>query len=148
MMVSRRRCLLKTSADKKRQLTLAAAYDHELFLTALDPDRRPKAHLQVIPRSVIEVDVIPNVEAQSKRPPEAFQPHAGINRRPRIARGDASHRRSESGWCVLVGRAEVHEPDFKGTESPCPAHSGIELRTKHRVQRAQARGHKRRAYAV
>jgi hypothetical protein len=63
-------------------------------------------------RSVIKVDLVARVEAQSNGAPEPLDPAAGIHGETGVPGLDSAQSSHEVRTCVLIGNAEVHKADL------------------------------------
>jgi len=99
-------------------------------------------------RSVIKVDLVACLEAQSNGAPEPFDPAAGIHGETGVPGLDSAQSSHEARACVLIGNAEVHKADLPCHIGPERSRTGLEFGSKQRGQRTQVGVYKLRGDSV
>src|SRR5581483_5393442 len=77
---------------------------------------RTEGDLQVILRTVVEVNLVAGFQAQANWTPEGFDASPRIKSKSRIPGSDPSDRTNESSWHILSACTEVHKTDLPGYE--------------------------------
>ncbi len=92
--------------------------------------------------SVIKVNLVPRLQAQSDRPPETLHPAAGIHGETSVPGLNCSQSPYKARGGVLIGNGEVDEAESAGHVGPEGPRTGLEFGPKQGGQRTQTRIHK------
>src|SRR5581483_522313 len=127
----------KGMKEKRRQLFSAAVP----WGRNLEAEVGPEVDLQIVARSVQEIDLVADIEAYAEMPPESLNADSRIEGEAGVPVRDTGHlireptaQRSE---ILVVAGSEVHEPYLAGNKEIGRAAAELEPRSEQTGERAQ-----------